>query len=525
MAVTALLCWSLGSELLFDPWQPHAMVLPFLCLLMLVWSLTCGDLAVLPWTLFVASLVLQSHLSYALLVPVLVAWGGVGLVIALRTRRAREPELWPQLRRRVLRVASVSVVVLAACWYAPIVEQATSDGPGNMTLLERTLRESDGAVAGFGFATRALASVLALPPWFLRPSVNETFFRPLGWRAPSIGAAVGAGALVVALVAASTWLARKRRDRVALAALATAVVALVIGFITLARAPVTIFGPLTPHTARWLWSLAAFVLFALGGVALREWQRHGARDARIVASLAVTTAAIAGFAVPTANTVNGPNSQRWAMAPARDLTRQLGSLDPHQSLFVDDLFARPFDPYGAAVVAELRRRQIPFVAKSSALVRQFGPRRQYDGNNADAELLLRVGDEAAGEIPGARRVALHQGLSRNEQRERARLAAAISDYLTRAGSLRLTSRGRQAMDAGELPTLQRQLDGPSFDAAPLIASGELVNLVDDRGIEAGAAWMYRFERYAALETRWNEQTVAVFERPLERGQLQASVRN
>ncbi|MEJ7583523.1 MAG: hypothetical protein WKF43_05400 [Acidimicrobiales bacterium] len=27
-AVTAALCWAMGSELLFDPWQPHAMLLP-----------------------------------------------------------------------------------------------------------------------------------------------------------------------------------------------------------------------------------------------------------------------------------------------------------------------------------------------------------------------------------------------------------------------------------------------------------------------------------------------------------------
>ncbi|MBA3280647.1 MAG: hypothetical protein H0U29_00285, partial [Acidimicrobiia bacterium] len=51
MAVCALLASSLGSELLYDPWQPHSLLLPFLFGLTCVWSLVAGDVTALPWAL------------------------------------------------------------------------------------------------------------------------------------------------------------------------------------------------------------------------------------------------------------------------------------------------------------------------------------------------------------------------------------------------------------------------------------------------------------------------------------------
>src|SRR5262245_31372740 len=43
-ALSAGLAWTMGSELLFDPWQPHAMLLPFWCLLVMCWGLAAGVL-------------------------------------------------------------------------------------------------------------------------------------------------------------------------------------------------------------------------------------------------------------------------------------------------------------------------------------------------------------------------------------------------------------------------------------------------------------------------------------------------
>ncbi len=44
-ALSAGLAWSMGSELLFDAWQPHAMILPCWAFLVTVWALAAGDVA------------------------------------------------------------------------------------------------------------------------------------------------------------------------------------------------------------------------------------------------------------------------------------------------------------------------------------------------------------------------------------------------------------------------------------------------------------------------------------------------
>ena len=56
LLVAAVLAWSMGSALLFDVWQPHALVLPFLLLLVLAWSLAAGRLLALPWACAVGTL-------------------------------------------------------------------------------------------------------------------------------------------------------------------------------------------------------------------------------------------------------------------------------------------------------------------------------------------------------------------------------------------------------------------------------------------------------------------------------------
>lgn len=86
MLPTAALCWSMGSELLFDPWQPHSLLLPFLCWLFLVWGMTTGDV-ILPWAAAVGSLIVQSHISYgSIWSPALALWGATALGLRLRAR-------------------------------------------------------------------------------------------------------------------------------------------------------------------------------------------------------------------------------------------------------------------------------------------------------------------------------------------------------------------------------------------------------------------------------------------------------
>ena len=80
--------WAMGSEILVEPWQPHSLLLPFLAFVVLVWALTAGEAGALPWAAGLASLILQTHLSYAVVVPVL-AVGSVAPTGARRGARVR----------------------------------------------------------------------------------------------------------------------------------------------------------------------------------------------------------------------------------------------------------------------------------------------------------------------------------------------------------------------------------------------------------------------------------------------------
>ena len=53
-----------------------------------------------------------------------------------------EPEAWADRRARALRVGAVAGVVFAVCWIQPLIEQFTSDGPGNLTRLVDSGRSS-----------------------------------------------------------------------------------------------------------------------------------------------------------------------------------------------------------------------------------------------------------------------------------------------------------------------------------------------------------------------------------------------
>ena len=513
MAATAALCWSMSSQLLFEPWNPHSVLLPFLFFLVLVWSLTCGDLLALPFAAAAGSLVVQTHLSYALLVPLLGVWGIVGLVLALRRER-RDREAWPSLRRRTLWFAAIGAGVLAVSWIQPLIEQFTSDGRGNLTRLADSMRGSKAETIGFGLGTRVVATVVSLPPWWFRPSMNDAFIP--SWRAPSVALAIVSLVVLAGILGWGVWDARRRHDRVTTWAVATAAAEVVAALVTAGQGPVTVFGRVTAHTFRWLWPLGAFVFFAVAVAVVRRLSRGAMSAVPAVAVFAAVTVVVAALNIPSADQGLGPNSQQFAYADSgvEDLGRHMGTLEGQGPLVIDDLFYGPFaDPYGAAVVAELQRRDIAFVARSPAIVRQYGPARRYDGHNAKAALLLRQGEATRVAEPGTRRVARGEGLPKADRRELDRLEQQISEYIAQ-GRLRLNSRGQAALQAGKLPVLARATEqGPDIQA--LISTRELSIMIAARYLALDGVWANRFDRYADLQHQWDLKTVALFVGPPE----------
>jgi hypothetical protein len=505
MAVTAGLCWTMGSEALFEPWQPLSLLLPFLCFLVLAWSVSCADLAALPVAAGVGSLVLQTHLSYALLVPTLAIWALAGLLLKLRYDRRHDPAAWPRLRQHALRMTALAGAVAVVCWVQPAIDQLV--GRGNFGQLLRHASPPKRTV-GYGYGSRLVASVIALPPWWFRPSMNDTLIPARGWTAPSSLAVVGSFAALAAVLVGCFWLAHRHHDLVAARAIATVVVATAAGLATSGRIPITIFG-LAAHVFWWLWPISAFVFFAVAATLVR-WVAGRWRQLRVaVAAFALGTAVFAVLALPTMALGLSPNGREDAIPTARAIDRQLGKLDGMGPILVDPLLrSRLADPYGLAVMAELERRGIPFVAKDPMLVAQLGPARRFNGTNARSELFLRVGNDRLTAPPGTPRVAEHQGVTGREQREVSNLQNEIADYI-RQGRLRLTRRGMEDLRRhGGLATLNLA------DPLALFATGQLVDLVHHGYLDLDRSWAQRFARYAYLEDQWDIHTVQLYLAPL-----------
>ena len=502
MAMSAGLTWTMGSELLFDPWQPHAMLLPFLFFVVLVWSLACGDLALLPLAVAVASLVLQTHLSYAVLVPVLAAWGTGALAWTIWQRRRRDPDGWPRLRRRVRRTSLVSAVVFLVLWAPPLLEEARHGRDGNLSRLWSTIGKADQTV-GWGFGTRVVAAILSLPPWWMRPSFGDAFVptndgrpqvgvQPELAHVPSPALAVVSLLVVGALLGLLLWDARRRVDATAAAALATAFVAIGGALATAGTLPRGFFG-IAPHQLRWLWPISLFLLFAaLLAIARRIPPVHATQ---VTGAFAVAVLVLALVNLPTKNQRVGPSADAGSIPSTHRLLEQLGALDGSGTLLFDVQGLRFSEPYSVPVMNALDRRGVEIVVSDDAMTYQLGNARRFDGH-ANGRLFMREADAAVMDFPGAKRVAIAYGLNDAEQRERDDLRAQISTYLATNG-LQLTEAGRKQ------PPLPDDLQS-------LLPGEQIKALLDAKAIVLDDTWRPKFERYAELQQKWDAYTVALF---------------
>lgn len=524
MAVTALLCWSMGSELLFDPWQPHSLLLPFLFGLFLVWSLVCGDVAALPWAAGVASLIIQTHLSYLVLVVALATWGLVGCALCFRRRRAEEPEAWPRLRRTVRRSAVLAVLVLALCWAQPLIEQFTGAGEGNLSRLA-TNATGSGDKVGVELGTRIVGDILVPPFWF-RPSFGEALIPnavvPPGTDVltsldPSFGVAVGLVVAAASLLALAAVDARRRDDRVSSAALSTAMVAGGASLVTAWSLPTSFYG-LPAHQFRWLWPMSAFATFAMAAwAARRPWRGPVTASASSWTAIALTavTVVVAVANLPANNQKAGPTVDDWAIPVMRKLDPQMAALKGQGTLLIDFDGTKfsPFEPFTGPVMAELQRRHIPFVLEDKVMLRQFGTGRRVEGT--PKRLLVVPGQRSLTAPPQGNRVALVEGLSPRERAERSALAERLTAYLQRLGRVPLTPTGMQALERPEWAVARSDVANRKDSA--FVDSHVVEYLMRHDLLDLDAPWRARFERYADLNERFERDTVALFLKPYDAG--------
>ena len=518
-ALSAGLAWSLGSELLFDPWQPHAMLLPFWCLLVMCWALAAGDLLMAPFVVAIASLLVQTHLSFVYVVAIIgaatVVMTSAGLVRMARAGGA----VWDAERSWLQRIGLWTAGVGVLAWCQPLWDQFF--GEGNLGgLLGSSGSGGDNERVGLTLGARFVASVVALPPWWTRPGfssiiratgvVDDPKGRTLAEGDVAGGTAALAGLLAVAVVLAVVIVAGRRwRSRPILTLGVLAAVAVVAALVSMVFMPIGVIG-ISPHQMRWLWPISAFVLLAVV-VAAAEWSPL--RRVAVPAGLAAT-GLLAVLNLPTYAAPEGPTADRADTGTAMALVDQLDDYRPDEPMLFDISVLRFAEPYSGPVLAALARNGVDVVVEDDGMVRQLGERRRASG---DERLRLALLEGAAAEQPpeGARTVALVEGLEPDEESELAALSAEVVE-LAGEGGLELSGAGRDAVRAGRID-LDDVVVPVGGDAGPLEASGELAALVNDGYVELDPEVAETFERYAELRRRQDRQTVGLFELPVSDG--------
>ena len=527
MVVASTLAWSMGSELLYDIWQPHGLLLPFLGFLFLIWSVAAADWPALPLAIGAGSLLMQTHLTYGYLTPLLVMAGlTLGLLQSRRSRRVEardgEPLMTIPAAPRAGRWIIVGLLVGVLAWTPSLIEQVTTSD-GNMSRLVRQIQDPPKGVVGGTGALRLTATVLADPPFWGRDSFPDTFRpagTPYGSTAPTVdgtgavgtrhaAAAIGLILLVLGGLALIAW---RRRNAHGLAASAIAVLALAGSWYTASKVTVDIVG-VAPHQFRFLWPMAAFITFVvvLGIV-------ETIRAESVVATVRVLALAIVAvmslWNLPTYVATVGPQLEAASLPTIRDLDRQLGPAERSQPLLLDFTKLRFGEPFSGALMAELRRRDIELVTDDVYLARQLGPTRATNGHDAKTKIFYRSGDLARAKTIGAfTRIAFHNGLDAEQTGQLNAVKDEIGGLLARRG-LRSTPR----LVAGEKIGVFSNLRGPFTTAASRAAvfdSRQLVFAVDQHVLELPARWTARFDEYARLQTRADRETIGVYVGPVD----------
>lgn len=454
MAGGALLVWSMGSEVLYRPWGPYAVVLPFLLFLVAVWCSLAGDRAALVVLVVAGSYCLQTHLSYALLVPGLVLLAA-GWTIVRLVRPAGAPGGAAAPRRALYRGAGLAVLVGAVAWTQPVIDQIA--GRGNLAALARSAG-GGAATPGLGPSIRRLAETVALPPAWLPP----TFSSPPGPMdpPPPMGTAAPALVLLAGATAVLAWRAARRGSHAVAAGGVTSLAALVLGLGTLVRSP--LFAGIPIHQILWLWPLGLFAWLVIA-VALVDELASLRTPPRLLAGAACAVAVIAGIAaVPARVGIHEPFA--WARPGVRaiedDVVEAVRGKGP---ILVEMPHSESTTLLGPAMLPALQRAGVPFLVRDDTFVRTLGERRRFEEGDAAWQLTF-VGD-AAPEPPGPqhRLVARWTDLSDEVRAEFGRLNGELRSALVATGVPLLPGGAERVADAGfgdVLPVIENARSDP-----------------------------------------------------------------
>jgi hypothetical protein len=293
LLLLGLLERSLGAQFPRDVWNPSITVLPLALLVFLAWTASAGDVWAVPIAAGVATFLVQTHVSYGLLVGTLVLGALVGLVV---TERRRHPAS-ARRRRTYVWGAVITAGVLAVLWLPVVVQQLFRD-PGNLGQLYHFFRDH-GREQSYGDALHVMGQQLSLAPEWLRGS------HPVNVFTGAIDLSGGAPVPIafVALVAATVvawW-----RDKIAWRLDALVLATCLAGFVAVTR----IVGEIFPYLVRWSWTLGMLTWLAVAWTVVVVWRSRPERNRhRLVARVALVLVAAGFLAITVVNTVDAANA-------------------------------------------------------------------------------------------------------------------------------------------------------------------------------------------------------------------------
>jgi hypothetical protein len=489
----AALTWVMGSELLIDIWQAHALLLPFVAYLVLMVGVAERQTRWLPWAAAVASLLVQTHISYIYVLAVVTV---TALVVAAATSWPVPWRAWRQAARS--RVAVATLVVLAVCWAQPVWEQLFGAGRGNLLRLAANSSGGDTKL-GETLGARFSANVLLRPLWQLRsgftslvPNTGTTqgpdgpfieVTRPLVALAPAVlGLVALAGALGVLAV-----LLRRQGSTATSAACWLAMGLVLAAPLCLSLVTVGLF--FAPHHIRWLWAFGAFL-----DVVAHRWRQVG-RFATIVPVVLVVASSLA--AVPYLAQQQGPVADYASMPALRRLFRQLEPLGASAPVVYDTSQVRVFEPYSAAIMMRLQELGIEFRTTDEGMVRQLGDGRRADGSERTRVFQLE-GRDAIDYDGDACLVAIASALDPTEETAASQdTDAIVAGIVDGSISIDVAAVGAESADAA-----QAAAAGDADAARALLL---------DRRLGAGAlTGGADLDEQVALVHQWSGSTIALF---------------
>lgn len=387
LAAAACLAWAMGSELVIDIWQAHALLLPFLFFLVLMVGCTVGRPVCIPWAVFVGSVLIQTHISYAYILSVLIA---TALAVAWFVHRpVTMARIGDGIRSRT---AAVAGVVFVLVWFQTFVEQLFGEGQGNLTRLATNSGGGD-LTLGLTDATKITSSIVALPWWWTRWGFSTTVeSTPLTRVAdsttlelgglPGLGVAALGLVVVIGVLVALTVAAHRRGLTTAMCAGALATVAVPATVISLSLLTIGPVG-LSAHHVRWVWTLSVFVTFTIVWIATELWTVHRASSAAVprwldrVAVGLIVVVSIANLGVQAHP--EGPVADYDDMAAMRRVLPEVGILADHDPVLYDTSNVTVFEPYSSTMMMRMQELGIEFRVDDEGMVRQLGNARRADG--------------------------------------------------------------------------------------------------------------------------------------------------